>query len=120
MFLFVPLENKEDKFNENINIMIQDLGNLKINLQQYKDISDKQISEIATNPEILESKIIKAKESEYYKIVYNMTQGTFRLKISSCFIKNDKAYLATFTGELHKYDVYQEVGEEILNSLSLR
>jgi hypothetical protein len=73
-----------------------------------------------TDGKVFESSIVKG-EREYFKAIYAMTQGKFRLKITSvCFIKNNKAYLATFTTEIEKYDLYKKEGEEILNSFSLK
>jgi len=48
-----------------------------------------------------------------------MTQSSFRLKIASlCFINNKKAYLATFSSKIDKYDSYQKVANDILSSFS--
>lgn len=121
LVIFSPLENEEDKFSENINIMIQDLDNQNIDLERYKEISDNQIRELFADSEVFESAVIKSNGADYYKMIYTMMQGDFRLKITSiCFIKNDKAYLATFTVELDKYDNYKKVGNEILSSFKLR
>jgi hypothetical protein len=43
LFLFSPLENENDKFSENINILIQDLGEQNITLEQYKKLTDNQL-----------------------------------------------------------------------------
>ena len=40
-----PKENKEDIFLENVNIMIQDLGRTQITLEEYTDITKKQIGQ---------------------------------------------------------------------------
>lgn len=118
-FLFTPLENQTDKFSENVSLIIQDLGGENINLETYKTISDKQITDFATEPTIFESVIKKVNDKEYFRLVYAMTQGKTRLKITSfCYIKNGKAYLITFTTELEKFETYKETGEKILNSFS--
>src|SRR6187397_2716847 len=114
-FVFSPLENETDKFSENVNGLIQDLSGQIIDLEKYKQITEKQLADMATDGKVFESSIIKADGKEYFKIIYAMTQGKFRLKITTvCFIKNDKAYLATFSAELDKYEQYKKTGEEIL------
>lgn len=119
-FVFSPLENESDKFSENVNGIIQDLSGQNIDLEKYKQITDKQLTEMVTDCKIFESSIIKTNQREYYKATYAMTQGKFRLKTTSiCFIKNDKAYLITFSAEFDKYDLYKKTGEEILNSFNL-
>ncbi len=120
LFIFSPLENEADKLSENVNIMIQDLSGKNIDLGRYKQITDQQVMELATDGRIFESSISKKNKEELYKITYAMTQGNFRLKITSvCYIKNDKAYLATFTSEFDKYDNYRKIAEQILNSFAV-
>lgn len=116
-FIFSPLENEADKFRENVNGMIQELSGQNIDLEKYKQITDNQLTEMVTDCEVFESSIVKTDDNEYFKTTYAMTQGKFRLKITSiCYIINDKAYLLTFSSEFDKYDSYKKVGEEILQS----
>jgi hypothetical protein len=118
-FVLSALENETDKFSENVNGIIQDLSGQNIDLEKYKQITDKQLTDMVTDCKVFESSIIKTDNKEYFKVIYAMTQGKFRLKITSlCFIKNNKAYLTTFSSEFDKYDAYKKVGEEILNSFS--
>ena len=120
LFVFSPLENESDKFSENVNVSIQNLGGQNIDLAQYKQITDKQVEDLATDGKVFESSIVKTNKGECFSITYAMTQGKFRLKITSvCFISNDKAYLATFSAELDKYDNYKKVGEQILSSFTV-
>lgn len=119
-FIFSPLENENDKFSENVNGIIQDLRGQNIDLEKYKQITDKQLADMATDCKVFESAIIKTDTTEYFKTTYAMTQGKFRLKITSiCLIKNDKAYLTTFSSEFDKYDSYKIIGEDILESFNL-
>ena len=120
IFIFSPLETGEDKFRENVNILVQDLRGEDINLARYKEITDKQVNDLVTDGEIFESSILRKNNQEFYRITYAMTQGKFRVKITSvCHIQNEKAYLATFSSEIDKYDAYKETGEQILASLKL-
>ena len=115
--IFSPLENENDKFSENVNVLIQPLAGLNIDMNKYRDISERQLASAVTDGKIYESTIGKTENGERYKIVYSMLQGTFRLKILSyCYIKNEKAYLVTFTAELDKYDRYRKTGEAVLHS----
>jgi hypothetical protein len=118
---FSPKENDTDKFRENVNLLVQDLTGQNIDLGKYAEITEKEIKEMATEGVIYESKkIIKPDKSEYYKMIYGMTQGIFKLKIEQYFfIKNDKAFIMTFTAELNKFDSFLSVGEQILNSFML-
>jgi serine/threonine-protein kinase len=120
VMLFAPHENEEDNFSENVNVLIQDLSGMGIGLEQYKEITDDQITTLALDGKILESSIIKTDEKEFYRITYTMTQGDFKLRITSiCFIHNEKAFLVTFTSEEDQFEKYKVVGEEILGSFAL-
>jgi hypothetical protein len=117
VFVYASRENDEDQFSENVNVLIQDLGGQDIDLEKYKEITEKQIAELATDGKIYESSVLKNIHGDYFKIIYSMTQGKFNLKITSyCFIKNDKAYLATFTTEIANYEKYKAIGGLILDS----
>jgi hypothetical protein len=121
LFLFSPLENESDKFRENVNVLIQSLGGQNIDLEEYKQITEKQFESFVTEGKVFASEIITVNNKRFYEITYAMTQGKFRLKITSkCFIKNDKAYLVTFTSEIDKYDGYKEIAFEILNTFRLK
>ncbi len=121
LIIFAPLENESDQFSENVNIIIQNLAGKNIDLEKYKQITDKQFENPAFNIKVSESEIVKIGNESFYMTTYEMTQGKRRLKISSkCFIKNDKAFLVTFTSEIEKYESYKEMGDEILNTFKLR
>ncbi|HJS53947.1 MAG TPA: hypothetical protein VJ765_05365 [Chitinophagaceae bacterium] len=117
LFVSSPSEDETDKFSENVNVLIQDLQGLNIDLEKYKQITEKQITELATDGEIIQSSIMKNATGEYFKIIYTMSQGKFKIKIVSvCVMEGDKAYLATFSSELDKYEKFRKIGEQILNS----
>jgi len=120
-FIFSPRENDTDRFQENVNLLVQDLTGQNIDLDKYAKITEEQIKELAIEGTIYESKkIFKPGKSDYYKMVYGMTQDVFKLKIEQYyFIKNDKAFIMTFTAELNKFDSFLPAGEQILNSFVL-
>jgi len=119
---FSPVESISDKFKENINLIIQSLPDPNIDLDKYAEVSKVQISNLANDPVIYDSKkIITKNNSEYYKLVFGMTQGIFKLKFEQhYFIRNGKAYVLTFTAELDKFDLFIKEGEQVLNSFSLQ
>jgi len=117
VFFFSPLEGPEDKFSENLNVMIQNLGGHQIDIQKYKEISEQQIKVMFSDGKLLESKVVDNNGREEYRLSYEFSQGIFKLKVSAiCFIKNDMAYLATFTSEMSKFERYQEVANKMLVS----
>jgi hypothetical protein len=119
-FIFSALESEQDKFSENINLLIQDLTGKNIDLNKYTEISEGQIKTLAINSNLIESKREK-KETEYHKIIYTADQGNFRLKFEQYYwVIANKAYVLTFTCEQARFDAFKATGERILNSFKLK
>ncbi|MFT3935224.1 MAG: hypothetical protein QM726_16480 [Chitinophagaceae bacterium] len=121
LILFSMLENSNDKFRENVNVLVQDLGNNPIDLAKYTAISTNQIHTMAQDSKIESSVTMKTANMSYQKIIYTATQANFKLKFEQYyFVANKKAYVITLTTEQTKFDAYKPVGELILNSFVLR
>ncbi len=57
--VFAPLESDSDKFQENVNMLTQDLAGQNITLDDYAKISEQQIKTAITDGKIYESTRIK-------------------------------------------------------------
>jgi len=120
-FMFAPLESADDKFRENVNLMIQDLTGRNIDLDKYTEISLDQIKTQAVNGKLIESKKLKDGSGEYQKLIYTSDQNGFHLKYEQLYyVKDNKAYLLTLTSEQNKFDEFKADGEKILNSFKLK
>jgi hypothetical protein len=119
--LFSLLESEQDKFRENVNLLIQDLTGKDIDLNKYAEISEDQIKTMVTNSTLIESKRVKRGTEEYHKIIYTGDQGVFHLQYEQYyFVIEDKAYILTFTTEKSKFEDFKETGEKILASFKLK
>jgi len=119
--LFSPLESNEDKFKENVNLLVQDLTGHNIDLNKYAEISEGQVKTMITNSTLIESKRIKNGSDEYHKMIYTGDQGVFHLKFEQYYwVANEKAYILTFTSEQDKFADFKEIGENILNTFRLK
>jgi len=117
LFVLSPLENDSDKFRENVSVIIQNLAGQNIDLDKYKEISEKQLTDLGADIKVLESSTVKAAKGDFYSIRYAMNRNNFKLIVTSnCYIKNEKAYLITFTSESSTYERYKNVGQRILDS----
>lgn len=117
VFFFSPLEGPDDKFSENLNVMVQTLGGQPIDIQKYKEISEQQIKMMFSDGKMEESKVVNSNGREEYHLAYEFSQGVYRLKVLAiCFINNDNAYLATFTSEASKFERYRPTAEKMLES----
>jgi hypothetical protein len=120
-FISSPLESAEDKFRENVNLIIEDLTGGNIDLNQFVDISKEQIMKVITNSSIIESERIKGGSREHHKIIYTGDQGVFHLEFEQYYwMIGDKAYLLTFTAEKNRFTDWKETAEEILNSFVIK
>lgn len=117
--LFSP-QATQNKFRENINLLIQDLSGKNIDLNKYTQISEEQIKTLATNSVLIESKDVTSKSIKYHKIIYTSDQGIYHLKFEQYYwVLDEKAYILTFTTEQVKFDAVKETGEKIMNSFIL-
>jgi hypothetical protein len=119
--LFSPIEGNQDKIRENVNLLVQDLSGYGLDLNQYAILSEEQVKTLITKSVIIESKRVKTSSNEYQRMIYTGDQGTLHLKFEQFYwVKNDRAYVLTFTCEQDKFATFKEVGEAILKSFKLK
>jgi hypothetical protein len=118
---FVILTEKEgenDAFIENINLLIQNLKGYKIDLNQYVKISEGQVNK---NGELIESKRVNLNNSEIHILSYKANLNGNDLKFYQyLLIKNEKAFVLTYTAEIDKFDIFFPEIIKIFNSFSLK
>ena len=119
--LFSALESTEDLFKENVNLIIQDLTGYNLDLDKYAQLSENQIKSMITNVNIIEHKRVSTGAVPHYKIIYTGDQGAFKLTFEQYyFVKDNKAYVLTFTSEQKNFEKYKADGEKILESFALK
>ncbi|CAN5604416.1 hypothetical protein BH11BAC2_BH11BAC2_22490 [soil metagenome] len=119
--LFSPVMDANDQFKENVNLLVQDLGEDKVDLTQYTDLTIGQIKKGLPNSTLLLSKRIKSETSEYQKMIYTGDQSTFHLQFEQYYrIMDGKAIVLTFSAEQSTFESYQELAERILNSFVIK
>jgi len=116
-----PLENQQDIFQENISLIVQDLSAQPLTLKQYTDLSLAQIKQIITNVKILKGPSPTMMAGEMGNtIVYSGKQGELDLQWKQVWIvKDDKAYLATYTASVDSFDTYAREVENVISSLNI-
>ena len=116
--LLTEKTNSEDNFAENINLMKQDLEKLNINLDKFVEITEKQITE---RGKLIESKRLKKNGTEYQRLVYEALLNNFDLKfLQYDFVKNNKAYILTFSAKKEEFEKYLKDIETIMKSFTLK
>ncbi len=116
-----PLESADDKFRENVNLVMEDLNIQEIDLAQYSAIAESQIESQMKNGEIIESRIIENGSRKYHQTIQTWDYESFHLKTEQySWILGGKAYILTFTSEQDKFVEFKDVGENILNTFTLK
>jgi len=115
-----PLLNGEDKFSENVNLIVQDLKGQNVSFDQYVNISKSQLKSLPKS-EFLESKRFRKENLEYQSIIFKAFLQERKLKIQQIYIiKNNFAYVLTFTALEKDYDLYKNISDKVLNSFKLK
>lgn len=119
--LFSSLESDKDQFRENVNLLIQDLSGHAIDLDKYTEISEGQIKTMITHSQLLLSKREKEGSEEYHHLLYTGDQGIFQLQFEQYYwVRDNKAFVLTFTCEQSKIKEYKETGAAILHSFRFK
>ncbi len=120
-FLFSELSSEEDRFKENVNLMIQNLTGHNINMDQYVEISTGQITTMISEGTILESERKMENGIEFHQVIFTGKQGPFSLKFEQRYwIKDNTAYVLTFTSEKEQFAAYSTTSSDILNSFKIK
>jgi len=120
--LFSPLSSPDDKFSDNVNLVIQNLTGQPIkSLDQYTKLSENQILTMMTDSKILSSERLNSNGQEFQKITYTAQQGIYKLKFQQYyFIKNELAYVLTFTCVADEFEKYHAIGDKIMDSFRIK
>lgn len=119
--LLSPLESENDKFRENVNLVIQDLRGQNYNLNSYVELSEDQVNNFVSNGEVLTSERKNNDKGEFHYLVYKADYKVYNLIHKQYFwLINDFAYVLTFTGEKEKFDMYNGLSEKIMNSFKMK
>lgn len=116
-----PVDSETDQFNENINLLIQDLSGYDLDLDAFVELSTDQILTLMNDSEIVESTRVTSTPYNYHKVIYSTTQGELYVKfIQHYWVIDDEALVLTFTSEKDQFDNYAPVAEKIMNSFQVK
>lgn len=116
-----PKSGKEDTFTENVSVIIQELAGYNITLDDYVKLAEKQITETVENSAILSSQRFVAGSIQSHKIIYKGRIQGIDLKLIRYYqMKNEKAYILTYTALESDFEQHKLFGQQILNSFRLK
>lgn len=112
---YSPAEDANDQFKENVNVVTEELSDASVDLATYTEASVQQLKKVMNAINFLENN--ESASGGYQQLVYTAQQGALNLQfVQRYYIKNNKAYIVTFTCEQSKWDTYKESGVSILDS----
>ena len=120
-FIKSPVASSTDAFQENVNLMLQNIAGMGLDLDSYMELTKNGIKAYFTQPEILSSQKINFLGNEAYEISYTGVQGIYTLQFLQYFwLKDDKAYILTLSCEQKEYDTFATNGRKILDSFKIK
>ena len=117
IFICAPLEGALDSFPDNFNLMKQNLLGKSIDLYLYDSISKSQILTAIGKDAIIESKIEDGHSSLLFKGPFDGRNLKWK---QLYFVKNETAYILTYTAEEIYFDKYSDIAESIFTSFKLK
>lgn len=110
-------ESSNDMFCENVNLMLQDLSQQPLTLEQYTNVTKKQVVDNLGVSAILSIKDITLSGQQAKEFIYNMDYQGRKLKMKQYwFVKDNLAYLFTYTAEPSQFDRYESIATKIVTS----
>jgi serine/threonine-protein kinase len=118
--LLSPSESPKDSFQENVNLVEEDISGKNLNLKSYTELTIEQIkSNLFQNCQLIESTLIKS-DIDHHKLIYKAIYQGRQLKYEQYFwVIDNKAFVLTFTAEEIKFEAYKALAEKILNSFKI-
>jgi serine/threonine-protein kinase len=112
-----PKEDTTDKFQENVNLLIQDLSDQPMTLEQFNAYNKKQLNDnigASANLSIQPATLAGQNAEIAY---WNMTYQGIPLKIEQYwFVKGKKAYVFTYTAQPAKFIKYENIAIRLIKS----
>ncbi|MCB0644442.1 MAG: hypothetical protein KDC44_22515 [Phaeodactylibacter sp.] len=114
-------EDASDMFQENVNLLLQNLAGMGIDLDKFVEVSLAQIKIMITDSEIIESSREEAHGRSYHKVIHRGKQSGFDLTfVQYYWIVNETAYVLTLTTESAKFDKFKQAGLQIMDSFVIK
>lgn len=120
LIILSPKENENDLFQENVNILIQDLKANPLDLQEYTNLTRSQVISQFGESSIISLRNVDINGYKAKEFIYNIVYQGMALKIKQYwFIKDKRAYVLSYTGEPINFPTYEKYASKIIFSLKL-
>ena len=107
-----------DRFVENINIVYNKLSSSSYTVDKYADYSVSYLPKVVAGFKVIERKKLK---SNVIRLTYKGEKNGFEQTWRQYYhVKAGKVYIITFAAETSKYEYFQPLVEEYLNSFIIK
>ncbi|WP_143569788.1 hypothetical protein [Tenacibaculum agarivorans] len=108
----------DDKFNENVNLTIQNLKGKDFTMESFVELSLSQIKRMIPNGKVIENSFNAAKNRQ--EVIWSGDiQQALKFK-QYYYFKDEKAYILTLTTLPETFLQFETTGNNILNSFQLK
>lgn len=120
-FIYSPLVEKADLFQENFNLATEKLPNNSITTDYYIKRALEMIETSFSDLEVLENKEHKGNAGTYRTIIYTASMSGMKLKWKqSVYIKNTVAYIVSFTALEDTFDEFDTISDKVMKSFIVK
>jgi len=112
---------QSEGFRDNINLIVQDLSAYDVELDQYVEISENQITTMLTDGEIISSERKSSGGIEYQQVRFSGRQGIFKLTFEQRYYIVDKiAFVLTFTCKTQDFDAVIQTSQRVMDAFKIK
>lgn len=116
-----PQDTAEDNFQENLNLVVRDIGDFgkaSINLDQIREPTVSQLKMVITDFKLLSSSSIKVAQEPALLLLYTGRQGVYRLHFSQyVIIRGTRLYVLTFVAEKEQFPTFKAILEQMITGV---
>jgi hypothetical protein len=115
--ILAPKENEADKFQENVNIIAQDISSSPMSLAEFTKLSMDQYATMQDAVEILTQADTKLAGYPAHTLTLTLDYGGTLLKLKQIWlVKKNTAIILTYTAHHTQYTAYEAVADKIMGS----
>lgn len=117
--VLTPLENEKDTFRDNINLLIQPIGQ-DIDVSEGLEPLKQQMSKYISNYKGIDAKIENIPAGKCIRLEYTGDLGAMKIHwVQYMVSKNKNLYILSCTAEQHTYNQYAKEFAKIAKTLSI-
>lgn len=117
---FMPPAADTDTYPENINLIVRDLPENRQELKQFTNSYLDDIKQVYPNAEIIQQGKTELNNQPAYQVIYTTKDNENNIqRLQIWTVKNNKAYVITYTANIDKYSQYLDIARRMINSFEI-